>query len=157
MELSTDGGPKDARYQPLIRENAPHGMTFFRDRRPDRGLAAAAAYSATPCGQKSDPPEGGYSFGGVSVAQAAAPPRGKRAIKTLRRSTTAPCARQGDCSSVTNLPDFAGACALCLLSTRRHDPDPWRTSRIAAMPINAQSRHAICPRGACPRAIRMTT
>lgn len=71
---------------------------------------------------------------------------------------TAPCARQKDSSSVSNLADFADACALCLLSTRRHGP-PTHDERhdLQLMPINAQSRHANCPRGAGPRAIRMTT
>jgi hypothetical protein len=51
MEPPTDGGPKDARHQPLIRENAPYGTKFFRDRRPDRGLSMAAPrplFGATP-------------------------------------------------------------------------------------------------------------
>jgi hypothetical protein len=43
MELSTDRDPEDAPYQPLIRENAPRGMTFFCDRPPDRGFPPAAA------------------------------------------------------------------------------------------------------------------
>jgi hypothetical protein len=59
MGQSTDGGSKDARYQPLIRENAPHGTKFFRDWRPDRRLAMAAAlllFVSTPCAQSPTPP-----------------------------------------------------------------------------------------------------
>ncbi len=70
MEQSTDGGPKDARHQPLIRENAPHETKFFRDWRSDRRLALAAArllFGATPCAQSPPPPEGRYDFGAVAA------------------------------------------------------------------------------------------
>ena len=155
--LSTDRGPKDAPYQPLIRENAPHGTTFFRDRSPDRRFASAAArllFGANPCAKSHSarrPARLGRRTRRASDRDRETPTR------TLRGWKTAPCARQRERRSASNLPGFADACALCLLSTRRHHPDPWRTSRFAALPMNAQSRHANCPRGACPRAIRMTT
>jgi len=152
--LSTDRGPKDAPCQPLIRENAPHGTTFF--------FATGAPTAGSPrrprvhrSAQIRTPLEGRYGLDGIRATRAAA--ARQTPTRTLRHWKRAPCARQRYRGSVSNLTHFADACAPCLLSTRRHDPDPWRTSRFAALPINAQSRDANCPRDACPRAIRMTT
>ena len=118
-----------------------HGDEFFARLAPRpraRDCDRASFVRRGDMRPKSDSPEGGYGFAGVA-AQAAAPPQGKRTIKNLRPSKTALCTRHRDCSRVSNLPDFGDACAPWLLSTRRHDPDPWRTSQFAAIWLCARN------------------